>query len=1011
MMSGILLRSRFRAALSASLLIVSVLLSSLSMSLGGYAVADLQGGGDLIVWIPPKMLTGERYSGVLIVTDAVDYSRTAMLVSSNPTVKVPERVTVEPGMHQAAFEIDLQSGESIPAGGGGGGSSSDATKISAVMDGGMFGYASAILYDSINNVEDYSGMVRLLAFNSTSLPFARVVVAVAAGWPSGDDDDDDYYYSLAHADTDVTIAYPGGTKNVTVDSRSGYGVVDIPLVNGPNRISVFGRPGDTITVTRTPVDPAITVKIAALPIIPAWTPEWGYQRSWLLVDAEWNGKPVRGDFEAIVTSSNPDIIEVEKKGTTTSTYLCGLPCAIPVRGNSEGNARLGVHLAGLGGGAVDIITAPPVRYLASEDDVHDLASRYIARSAGTSPQSSFVINDISLSSYASEKVISSAVTDGPVYGLVGHYATLVANYTTIEVTGNVTTMIPRTFTKTVPVVIPGVEYHILSSSSSAAANTNGAGHDRTAAAEWNYNYFNGLTKVDASMGISGLMLPKTSSTAKRTSVGVGSSHAAMTSIEIPLSEPAGAAEVKGDLSTITMPGTGVRLAAYLVGGTVHGGYYEQWDRGVSVAPSLLLLSGIEQLPPQEGGEEDGLSPLGNFPQQQEQDNNNSAMSGTQLQVDVPPISYPAEGLTFAAHITQNGIPLLKVDPLYELGRGDPEKAGEVQEIESVFIHSHYVTRAKVHAVMNAIVLSVQWPEVLKLDRPYNMTVMTSVPGARIQVSGDVYGIASQSSGDAGTITASTEVTLYPAGEEGDKRVVISASKPGWVTATEEKVIPAQKHVELTINAVDGEGDPVAAPFILEYETVDGKSGKIEGRMTPYVFDVRPLASKPNLTFLQAAPAEANNGTGYIYRTTRQTGDYSFTGIYERQIMVTVVNGFGSGYYAADQSVHIEADPDRQVLGFAVVEKFSHWEYDPDVIYMSDRSDRVQDAAIISAAGEDIIGGITTITAVYDTDFTTLAILILSPAIAVGAYAYREEIRTILGAYRKERAGGGRTHGK
>src|SRR5690606_21329963 len=181
----------------------------------------------------------------------------------------------------------------------------------------------------------------------------------------------------------------------------------------------------------------------------------------------------------------------------------------------------------------------------------------------------------------------------------------------------------------------------------------------------------------------------------------------------------------------------------------------------------------------------------------------------------------------------------------------------------------------------------------------------------------------------------------------------------------------------------------SAPFTLEYETVDGKVDVIEDK-TPYTFDVRPLVSKPELKF-GTAPAELNGGSSYVHRSTRQT--YSgFTGIYERQSSLTVVNGVGSGYYTPGQSVHVEADQDRQILGFAVAEKFSHWEYDSDSVYVRDRTARVIEVIIGEADSM--------MTAVYVTDFTTLAVLILSTAAAVGVYAYREEIRTILEAYRK-----------
>jgi hypothetical protein len=900
--------SRFRAVLSV-LLMGSVQLSSLSLYMSD-VMAQVQGEG-LTVWIPPKMLAGEKYSGVVIVSEVSDFAKDILLVSSNPAVAVPELITVEPGMHQAVFSIDVQPGLTLSA----------AATVSAVM-GGAFGEASTALYD---RHAGGNSMVRLLAFNSTSLSFARVVVV--SGQPAGID------YSSPSTDTDVTLVYPGGEVTVSIDDMAGYGVIDVPIVDGANRISIFGRPGDSITVTRTPVEVALAVKVAALPTIPSWTPEWGYQKSWILVDMERNGKPVRGDFEVVATSSNPDILEVEK-----GRSVCSLPCAIPVRGHTEGEAQVGIQVTGIGGGTVDIETVPPVRYMAKPADIENVARRYITQIVGASGQ--FVINSTSFSSHWSEKAASSTVTDGPVYGIVGHYAILAANYTTIEAAGNMTTLVPGQFSKTVPLVIPGVKYHMSS-------------YGGLTQVEW--SFFSGLLRGDIGRGSSALTGGVPSTVVRSTSVGMGSSHAAMSSFDVQINEPLGPAELKGELTAITLPEIGLRLAGYLVNGTVRGYHAENKGVSLGVVPSFSVPDIVQVQP---------------------------AQTGPQLQVDVPPIVYPAEGFAFAAHIAQGGIPLQRVDPLYELGRADPDRAGDVQEIDAVFIHSssRQVAKVTIHAVMNAIELDVLWPDVLKLDRPQDLSVITSIPDARIQVSGDVRGTYSSDSGKA---------TLYPAGAEGEKKVVITASKAGWVTATAEKVLPAKRFVNITVDAMDVKGNPVSAPFTLEYETVDGDTGIIQDT-TPYAFDLRPFASKPVMTF-GTAPEDLNDGSSYVYRSTRET-DSGFTGIYERQTRLTVINGIGSGYYVTGQSVRVEADLDSQILGFAVVEKFSHWQYDTDSVYVRDRTARVHDVVLGDADA--------TITAVYVTDFGTLAILVLATAAAVAVYAYREEIRTILEAYRK-----------
>ncbi len=160
--------------------------SSLALPLlSGTVAAEVQSEG-LTVWIPPLMLSGEKYRGVVIVTDVADYSREVMLVSSSPDVVVPDRVTVEPGMHHGVFDIEVRSPAAAPE-------SSTAT-VSVVMEG-MFGEASTVLHDK---EAAGSKVVRLLAFNSTSLSFARVVAMTERA--AGSD------YSLDAANTSATLA-------------------------------------------------------------------------------------------------------------------------------------------------------------------------------------------------------------------------------------------------------------------------------------------------------------------------------------------------------------------------------------------------------------------------------------------------------------------------------------------------------------------------------------------------------------------------------------------------------------------------------------------------------------------------------------------------------------------------------------------------------------------------------------------------------------------------------------
>ncbi|HEX7032895.1 MAG TPA: hypothetical protein VF172_07840, partial [Nitrososphaera sp.] len=918
-----------------------VVMILVSFSMASFASAQSAGSTDAIVssdntsialWIPPKMLAGENYSGVVTVVETEGYDRDVLLVSDNPAViKVPERVTIQANMHQAVFDIQVAA-ESLSR-------SSESISVSAVMSGGVVGRATAAVYDSSIGV---GNAIRLLAFGKTALSFARVVVVVPESTGNHGADDDDR--------KEVTLVYPGGTSRVTIDGRTGYGVVDVPLVDGDNTISVFGSPGDVITVTRVPIDPAITVKISSLSTVPAWSPEWGYQRSWVLVDAERYGKPIRGDgFIVTTTSSNPDVLEIEGASWGKASIPCALPCAIPIHGHSEGSAQVGVHVSGVGGGTVDIAAVTPVRHDAGQADLERLARKYIA--AIVKPPATFTIDSVSLSSYSSEKAISSSVTDGSLYGLVGHYATLAANYTVTEVEGNSTTATPGQFSKKVPLVVPDASYYM-----SAAGDHVGV--------EW--SYFSGLLKADVSQHKSDVLTGGTPGTVvKSVSAGIGSSHAAMGTFEVLLNDPVGHAEQRGVLTAAVLDGSDIRLAGYV---TPADGALRSYATDVvgnrGVFTSLYVPPPLEAIvQPQPAGDngESGEGPVQDVQpllpfeeseqglQAEQSQPITVSIQQMRMEVDVPPLSYPAEGFVFAAHIvTQDGVPVRKVSPLYELGRGDAGMSGGVQEIDSVFIHDRYVESVRMKAVMNAIELHVDWPEVLKLDRQVNMTVTTSVPGARVSVSGEVRGELVDVQEDRGV----TVVALYPAGGEGYRKIVVSATKQGWVAATAEKVIPAREYEILTIDATaatdmtaNGTGAGVHTPFTITYSTIDtgdndnnlpnqSQGQKTISGITPYVLDERPLVSR-SVTFGSAAEPANNNGTRYAYTgRTMDRGD-RIIGLYEPQVLLAVTGGSGAGYYSPGQQAEIEAGPDRQVLGFAVVEKFSHWEYDSKYVYMPD----------------------------------------------------------------------------
>jgi hypothetical protein len=536
-----------------SKIIVALVLiaASLAFPSSSFLLAQAHGEvqGDFMVWVPSKMMAGEKYEGVVVMTNTTNFARDVLLVSTNSDLVLPDRVTIPPGVHQAPFDVNV-----LPT------ATNQVVRVSAVQGSSLSETGGTIF---VGGSDDLSS-IRLLAFNNTNLSFARVVALTQTG-PS---------FSPPSSNITVTLAYPGGLAHTTISSKTGYGVVDVPLIDGANKISVTGRPGDAIVVTRSSIAPAYSVKVSALSTIPAWSPEWGYVGSWVLVDASRDGKPLRGDFEVIATSSDPGVAEVSKNRS-----MCKLPCAIPVEGHDEGFAQIGVQVTGIGGGSVNIATVPPTRYVPSVTvDVANIIAKDLQKKHGAI---SFVINSTAIS-FSSEKAISSAVSDGRVYGMVGHYGTLYANYTLLS-----SAISAEKYSKVVPILVPGVVYQL---SSNGPIRTTG-------------NDFDALMEGD--VGIRSPLM-------KSVAIGVGSSYASMESFDVEINEST--QDLKGDATAISLPGASVQLSAYMTGGYVRG--YPPKAESVITNTQTIPIDG---------------SQLG------------TSAPTSSMEVDVPALVYPAEG--------------------------------------------------------------------------------------------------------------------------------------------------------------------------------------------------------------------------------------------------------------------------------------------------------------------------------------------------------------------------------
>jgi len=203
-------------------------------------------------------------------------------------------------------------------------------------------------------------------------------------------------------------------------------------------------------------------------------------------------------------------------------------------------------------------------------------------------------------------------------------------------------------------------------------------------------------------------------------------------------------------------------------------------------------------------------------------------------------------------------------------------------------------------------------------------------------------------------------------------ITVIAERDGYETATASETISVRETYLISANAVDGSGALLDVPF-------DLKLGTVTSRETlPYSAEVG--ATDVGITMDDAVSVgEAGYVLAGIHMDGRQiegnsiqmkiNGDISVDAVYERVVLINVIDGTGSGVYGYGDMVHISA-PDKEILSFLIRDTFDHWDGLPSGVHPAETFVAIDDMEIV---------------AVYREDYTYLMAIIFAPLAAAGTY--------------------------
>lgn len=340
---------------------------------------------------------------------------------------------------------------------------------------------------------------------------------------------------------------------------------------------------------------------------------------------------------------------------------------------------------------------------------------------------------------------------------------------------------------------------------------------------------------------------------------------------------------------------------------------------------------------------------------------------TSLELLVPKSVHVGEKFPFVIHeMDSQGIPLKKTvagfssllgiqsvdDSYFILGTQGKEKISTLSDIGA--------DQQEIEAFSNPmdVIVSVD-KSLVRVGEDITLQIFNTVSDATYTISSPFP--YEQISNDLFKLTPNSEMT--------NAEIIISSSKDGYTSKTNTVTVTSEHIVTMDVSSIGTDGNKLFVPYDIE-----GLNNPTD--QTPKSYELRP--QQVTITFPQK---HSLANSGYELQNITVNGqtqkenvvsvytneNYDIVANYERQIQVIVHDGNGGGIYPYGTSIIVTA-PEKQKLSFLIRDVFDHWE-------------GVQDQESNSFAmtvTEDKI-----ITAVYREDYSYLMLTVFAGISALG----------------------------
>jgi len=222
-------------------------------------------------------------------------------------------------------------------------------------------------------------------------------------------------------------------------------------------------------------------------------------------------------------------------------------------------------------------------------------------------------------------------------------------------------------------------------------------------------------------------------------------------------------------------------------------------------------------------------------------------------------------------------------------------------------------------------------------------------------------------------TGRSTFLIRPDAAADSSTITVVASRDGYETATASESVSVREEYSVDVRAADSGGGRLAVPFGVSLD------GRDMGAVSPYHAELGP-----GLLRIDIQDTVSLEGAGYVLAGMDINGEPAAGRVveirldrdmlldvsYDRVVLVSVIDGAGSGVYGYGEAVTISA-PDRERVSFLIRDVFDRW----DGLPPGHDSSRETIVALHDME----------ITAVYREDYTYLMVSVFVPLLAGGAY--------------------------